>query len=290
MARNDVGILSELIKHMSMEEADPLSPLIDEYLIERETSPNRLREYRIPMIGRNRPGGRLSPSSIGGCKRQATLKFLGVEGQRKLDPDTEMIFDDGNWAHHKWQARFRDMEAVLGAKRFKVLGIERTVTIPELYIAGSFDALIKIAGKRWMIDFKTINSHGFGYVYREHKPKDAHVKQLITYCVAKGVKRGMLVYDNKDTPDYMVFTIEVRDADWMKVQRWCRKVLDSIKEQELPKKASDCNNGSFLFEHCPFSSFCFGKHADNEEKLRRLAFRNFEGIDEAWERGHASWN
>src|SRR4051812_24849656 len=203
MGRGDVGVLSQLIKHMSMEEQDPLTPLIDEYLIERDSSPTRLTHYNVPLVARGRPGGRLSPSSIGGCRRQAAFKFLGVDGTRKLDPESELIFDDGNWIHHKWQARFRDMEAVLGAKRFKVLGIEKGITIPDLYIAGSYDALIKINGKRYMIDFKSINSHGFGYVYREHKPKDAHIKQLITYCVAKNCKRGMLVYDCKDTPDHV---------------------------------------------------------------------------------------
>lgn len=46
------------------------------------------------------------------------------------------------------------------------------------------------------------------------------------------------------------------------------------------------SNGLLLTssEKCPFASLCFGKKY-TEEKLRRLAFRDFVGLDAAWEEG-----
>jgi hypothetical protein len=282
----DTQILGQLIRHMKTDEVDPLTPLVDDYLLKRGFSPNRLTEYLVPLTERERPGCRLSPSSIGGCKRQTVFKFLGVKGIQRKDPNTELTFDDGNWAHHKWDARFYDMERVLGKDRFKVIGIEKEVMIPDLYIAGSYDAVVRIGGKKWLIDFKTINDFGFNHVYRERKPKEAHIKQLVTYCVARGIKRGMLVYDNKNNPDYNVYTLEVTDKEWAKVNRWCVRVIRSIKDEELPKKHPDCNHGSFLFERCQFAGLCFNpKYEERPEKLRALAFRNFVDIDTAWREG-----
>lgn len=286
MTRTDTRILGDLIKHLALEEDDPLTPLIDEYLLSRGRSKNRLAEYRIPLLDRARPGGRFSPSGIGGCQRQAVFTFVGVKGITRIDPRSEVIFDDGNWMHHKWQCRFRDMEKVLGRDRFRVLSVEGAAVIPELYIAGSFDALIKIAGKRWMIDFKSIHDFGFNYIYRERKPKEAHIKQLVTYCVAKGVKRGMLIYINKNTGEYHVYTLKVTDKEWAAVNRWCLKVIRAVKEEELPNRHSDCNQGNFLYERCPFARICFGKNMDSPSKLRAMAFRNFNDIDEAWKLGN----
>lgn len=289
MTSRDTQILGQLIRHLALEEHDPLTPLIDDYLIKRGSSPNRLTEYVVPLIERNRPGGRISPSGIGGCKRQQVFTFIGAKGIRRLDPHTELIFDDGNWAHHKWDARFLDMEQVLGRDRFRVIAIEKAALIPELYVAGSFDAVIWIAGKKYVVDFKTILHHGFQWVYRSRKPKEAHVKQLVAYCVALGIKRGMIIYDDKDSPDYLVFSIKISDKDWRSVERWCKSVIQSVEKEELPKRHSDCDNGNFLYERCPFAAICYGPLMDKPAKMRAKAFRDFEGLNEAWAEGMANW-
>src|SRR5690349_12777163 len=99
---------------MEDEEHDPLTPLVDRYFSMRVKYPEkRIRDYGLDLQDRPRPLGRLSPSALCGCERQAVFKFIGMDGRKRINPDTEAIFDDGHWRHHKWQARFRDMEAVL---------------------------------------------------------------------------------------------------------------------------------------------------------------------------------
>ena len=269
---------------MALEEHDPLTPLIDAYMIERIRSPRRLEAVTLDLVDRPRPGGRLSPSSVAGCQRQAVFKFAGVEVKNRTDPDFELLMEEGKWHHHKWQTRFADMQIVLGKDRFKLISIEQAVQIPELYVAGSSDALVRINGKKWVIDFKSINTFGFNYVYQNHAPKEEHVKQVLSYCVAHGIKRGMLLYDHKDSKDYKVFTIKFSEESWHDVEKWCKAVIHKIKRQQLPAKHPDCSRGSFLFEKCPFAPLCFSEKY-NEAKLRRMAFDNFVGIDEAWEEG-----
>lgn len=283
----ETKILGNLIRHLKSSEADPLTPLIDRYLIERKLHPEkRLRTYTLPIPEAPRPPGRLSPSSVGGCRRRAALQFVGYVPQSvSIDPDTELIFEDGNWRHHKWQAMFADMQAVLGKQTFRLYGIERSAIIPELYVAGRDDAEIRIFKRKYVVDFKGINDYGFTRTYQNIAPHEEHIKQLTTYMIARGIRRGLLLYDNKNNQHTKVYQIEFDLAVWEATERWCERVIADIRRQKLPGRHSNCNSGTFLYERCPFSNLCFGRYKDDPIKMRQLAFRNFEGIDEAWEKG-----
>jgi hypothetical protein len=115
-ARNDTRIIGRLLDAMEAskgQEGEPLTEAIEMYLVKRPHARRRLRSHHISMVDRPRPHGRMSPSSLGGCKREAVFKFVGIKGRRKIDTDLELIFEDGNWRHHKWQALMLDMQKVL---------------------------------------------------------------------------------------------------------------------------------------------------------------------------------
>lgn len=276
-------ILANLMKHMENSEHDPLTPLLDTYFIQRGSSPRRVREHVINMEDRPRPEGRLSPSTLCGCERQAAFKFVDMPGRSVIDPETEAIFDDGKWRHHKWQATFRDMEMVLGRKTFRLLSYEEDVEYPDLYIAGALDALIAIERKLWVVDFKGINSWGFEYVYRENAPHETHVKQLLAYMVSRRVRRGMILYDHKDRSKTKIFVIKFSNKQWAEVVEWSEKVLAQIEREELPPMSINCQAGNFLFEKCAWTHICYGNKSN--EQIRRRMYRDFESIEDSWERG-----
>lgn len=285
MARSDTALLAALVKNVKKSGNDPLTPLIDRYLMEREKSQFRVREVTIPITNRARPGGRLSPSSICGCERQAAFKFLGVKAQKKINPDTELVFEDGNWRHHKWQAMFRDMEVVLGSDVFQVLGIEEAVVYEDLFIAGHLDARVLINQTlEAVIDFKGINDYGFGKITREQKADEKHVKQTLTYGKAIDVRDGFVMYDDKNDQRTKLFPVTYTRKQWAEIEQWCLRVISEIESKQLPPKHPDCKQGRFLYGKCPFAWLCFGGH--DPEKVRRYAYKKFEGVEEAWERGH----
>lgn len=278
-------VLASLMKHMANSEQDPLTPLLDTYFIQRAKSPNRVKRHVIDMEDRPRPEGRLSPSSLCGCERQAAFKFVNMPGRSVIDPETEAIFDDGKWRHHKWQATFRDMEKVLGKKKFRLITYEEDVEIPELFIAGALDACIAIDGQKWIVDFKGINSWGFEYVFRENKPHETHVLQLLAYMVARRVRRGMIMYDHKDRSKTVIFVVQFTNKQWAEVVKWSEKVLRQIEERELPPMSINCQAGNFLFEKCPWTHVCYGSKSDGA--IERRMYRDFDSVEEAWARGHA---
>lgn len=288
----DNKILARIVKGIQAEEEDPLTPLIDEYLLKRNKPKyrsRRLQEITLPLIDRPRPGGRLSPSAICGCERQAALKFMGVEGKFRIDPDTELIFEDGHWRHHKWGTMFLDMERVLGRHRFRVLHIEFPCVIDGLYVAGHLDVEIKIkVGDRWIryvVDFKGSNNYAFEQAYRDRAPHPTYVKQLLTYMKARKCKRGILLYDSKDKNKFYVFVIKANDQAWAEVRLWCKKVIRQMREGVLPERHPDCQNGNFLYSRCQYRSMCWGERSQRE--IQREVFIGFPGVKKLWEKGHA---
>lgn len=285
MPTSDTALLAKLVKDMQRREEDPFTALLDEYLLTRHLSENRIHEYQVPFLPRHRPGGRLSPSSLCGCEREAVMKFAGVEGVLRINPDTQLIFDDGDWRHHRWQATFLDMQAVLGRKRFRVMEIEGPSVIEDLYVAGHLDAHIAIDRIPWVIDFKGINSYGFQDIYR-NGPKKLHVKQLLAYMRAKRRRRGFLLYENKNDQKTKCYTVIFDREQWGEVSDWCDRVLGKLENHELPKRDPECHNGTFTYDKCKFSELCFGKKfKDNSRGLERVVFENFEGVEAAWKRG-----
>lgn len=281
---DDERVLASLIKHMKRVEDDPITPLIDRYYMERGRSKDRLREYVIDMADRPRPHGRLSPSKICACERQAAFSFTGLAGRTKVDPEQQGVFDDGNWRHHRWQATFRDMEHVLGKDTFKVLSIEEQSQYPNLFVSGHTDAVVVFNKLKWVVDFKGINSWGFERVYRDHEPHPAHVLQLIAYMRARRIRRGILLYEHKDKNLTKGFVIRFSYQKWYEVEDWCARVIDKMERRRLPMMSLDCQAGTLLFEKCPWAHICYGKHDD--EEIRRRMYKNFPGCHEAWVEGN----
>lgn len=279
---SDAKVLGNLIKHMKARADDPLRPLVDEYMLLRDKSEERLEGYHIDMRAAKRPPGRLSPSSMGGCERQAMFKFVGMPGKKRVDPDLQILFDDGDWRHHRWQATFRDMELVLGTEKFEVISIEERVSLPRLFISGSIDAVAKINGVTWLIDFKGINSYGFRYLKDENKAKREYILQIITYMRLRKIRRGLLFFEDKNTQETRSFVINFDKKEWAYVERWAGRIIKAMDRRELPEKHPECTNGHYLWGRCAFADWCFGK---DPEQTRRRAYRDFDGVAEQWEAG-----
>lgn len=285
---SDSKVIARLLKNMAeATEGEPLSEAIDTYLLTRDRSRRRLRRHVITMVPRHRPHGRLSPSSLGGCKREAVLKFLGVKGKRRVDLDLELIFEDGNWRHHKWQAIFLDMQKVLGRNKFRVVSFESDAILPDLFVAGSLDVHIICDGKHYIIDIKGINDFGFKRVCIDtDAPMPKHVDQLTAYMKAKKVRRGIIMYENKDKNLLKSFLVMYDKKQWKQVTAWTDEVITALENERLPAKDHACNRGNFAYGRCQYAGLCYGKLDSNE--LRSMAYEGFVDVQTSWDEGMAA--
>lgn len=283
----DKRILARMVKHIQTMPDDPFTPLYDEYLIRRlDRDAPRLATW-VDLRPRFRPGKRLSPSSIGGCKRAAVFQFAGIRGHRRVDPRSESIFETGDWYHHKWQSIFRDMELVLGSDRIKVGGIEEQATYPKLYIMGYLDLRVQLpvdGVMRWItVDVKSINDRGFRAVSDAGEPLPSHKKQVTTYCRAAKTRYGAVLYENKDNSEHLFYLFEYDKSLWAEVRVWCQDVLGALGKKKLPQRHEDCQQGNFEYERCPHKKLCYGRL--DRVQLRQMVYKDFPGVDALWKEG-----
>lgn len=283
MNLSPVTTLNKLVRNIKNAEHDPLRPMIDAYLLERDHAPQRYKEEDLDLNPRLRPPGRFSPSNLGGCEREAAYRFVGARSKKMFDPDLQLIFDDGEWRHLKWQATFRDMEKVLGPKRFKVIAIEQRVQYKDLFIEGSLDAILRIIGELIVVDIKGISEQGFQFVMRNNKPIAKHVLQLISYMRARKIRRGLIWYENKNNQYTLAFIIEFNNEDWAEVQAWTESVISFLEKKKLPPAHPDCRRGTIGFQKCPYADLCFGSM--DIQDVEAKVYRNFISLEDQWEKG-----
>lgn len=260
---------------------DPLTPLIDEYLLARPYEPPPLPEKK----GAYSAGGRFTPSSSGGCFRQSAFRFMRVKGQSRTTPEQELIFGVGNWLHRMWQSYFDDMQRVLGPERFKFIGYEVWCTVPKFYLAGNLDVWAEISGVPVIIDVKTANDRMYGNIIMRGTPPEDHVDQLVRYMRATGVPWGMLLYFDKDNQDYKIFEVRYKLELWTPTVRWLRTAIDFLLEEEVPPMHRECKVGTWMQKNCPYSYLCY-KSPDID--LERLLYEGQPAIDKLWEEACAS--
>lgn len=288
---NDGAVLSKLLKRMKSSGSDPLRPLVDAYLLERERAPERHVTAPYDLTPPIRPPGRLSPSSLCGCERAAVFQFAGVKARRRIDPDMELIFEDGNWRHLKWGAIFADMERVLGRHRFRVISVEERVSYPDLFIAGSLDVTVwmrpspNAKGRKWVIDIKGINDVGFQFLLKNNNAIQKHRKQVVTYCRSVGIPRGIIWYENKNNQQTLAFVVNYEEDDWHDVVAWATSVTSYLRRKRLPPLDAECNRGNFLYEKCPYSGLCYGGRHSNRQ-LQALTYDDFDSLEAVWARSN----
>lgn len=211
--------------------------------------------------------------------RAGVFRFVGVPRRDRRDPERELTFAIGNALHLMWYEIFLHMEKVLGRDEFEVVGIEEYAEFPELMFAGRFDVIVRIRGRLYIVDFKTIKDSGFTFVMR--RPDPGHVDQLARYLRLRKVRRGLLFYFNKNDSRWKVFPIAWKDhkAVWSKTVRWVSTAIGYMRRGEVPPKHRDCERGSSMARDCPFEYICYGQESRN---MKEIAYggRRFDSV---WE-------
>jgi predicted nucleic acid-binding Zn-ribbon protein len=115
----------------------------------------------------------------------------------------------------------------------------------NLKLNGHIDGILSLPGKKeTIIDFKTAN--GKRFLYAMKKPFDDHIKQLQIYMMLSGIKRGVILYINKQElslKDALVEHWIDYDAEYVeKVKNDIHKLRKCLSnpEEELPE--SICKN------------------------------------------------
>jgi hypothetical protein len=111
-------------------------------------------------------------SDAGGCYRSRIYKRMGVEPTRKIEMQGLRKMVAGDAGHEKLQQ--------LLARGKKLFLSESEVETEHLL--GHPDAVMKHGGEKYLVEFKTVEKWGMGWIKRDGAKRE-HVLQMFTYWV-----------------------------------------------------------------------------------------------------------
>ena len=122
---------------------------------------------------------------------------------------------------------------------------------------GYGDVMIDYKGERLVGEIKTIRNDEFEYRKINRRPKMGHLMQLLLYMKVWKMRKGVMIYENKNTHDLLTLPVVVNEHyrawaeeafDWMKL------VYKNWQEKQLPEIPYRSN--SKICKVCPIQKAC----------------------------------
>lgn len=237
---------SQLIKHEKPELE--ISSRHESWLFENgnpEYSPEAIRFLNEQMRATPRDRrGTVSASSLGSCRRRQIFTFLGM-AQLPPSPRTASIFQNGTFTHLRWQ--------MAGLTEGWLSEAEIPIGENKLNLSGTMDG---ISDSDSVVEFKSINSYGYRGVM-QFGVKHEHKMQVGTYMVATGRDKSLVVYENKDTQEFVELVVHLDQEIVDEVAASTETIWGYIEKSELPEPMPKCEERTgVMFNNCPYRGVC----------------------------------
>jgi CRISPR/Cas system-associated exonuclease Cas4 (RecB family) len=194
-----------------------------------------------------------APSTIvwnhGECARYWYLAFEGAEFEDNADAYGVANMTAGTQGHERIQKAMADGGLLIDSE-FKVISQD-----PPIF--GYGDVILKWQDQELLGEIKTMNNEAFEYRKTFGKPKVGHLVQLLIYMKILKKAKGVLIYENKNNHELLIFTVEVNDTyrEWVDYAfDWMRGVRKAWEDKTIPKKTYRSN--SKICKNCPIQKTC----------------------------------
>lgn len=194
-----------------------------------------------------------APSTIayshGECPRYWYLAFEGAVFEDNADAYGGANMTSGTKSHERIQQAMADA-GILKDSEFKV-----TWSDPPIF--GFGDVILDWEGEDLLGEIKTMPMEGFEYRKQHGKPKTGHLIQLLIYMRILNKTRAVLIYENKNNHDLLVFPVEANDyyIRWVnQTFDWMKTVRKAWEDKTLPKK--NYRSNSKICKTCPLRATC----------------------------------
>lgn len=211
----------------------------------------------------NRSGTRtkqtFAPSSIGGyngvCPRYWYLAFSEHEFNDNNDALGIANMANGTAAHSR-------IEKLLEESGIPV-DVEVEMKMADPPIRGYIDMMLEVDGEVVIGEFKTTRQEVFMIRQASMKPSAQHLIQLLIYLKATGKTSGFLLYENKNTQEFLVIPVQMNEKNEAIIEEvfeWLRMVYKNFEEGELPKRPFTKRNKTC--KSCAIFEWCWEKQPE----------------------------
>jgi len=194
-------------------------------------------------------------SAIGKCERE--LYYDAFLREKKFEPRIMRIFENGDSFHR------RMIRTLYRLKDIRLVSSEISISNNDL-VKGTCDAIISMNNENYIVDFKSINDFGFKVL---DKPKEEHKMQILIYCYFFNIKKGIIIYENKDTQELKEFIIDYDEKYVKLLLDKIKFINECIKNKILPSKPEFREDERWKCNYCRYRKYC--EENVNVDKLNK---------------------
>ena len=213
-----------------------LKELIDKFYIENQKNKEQTRFYI---------------TDAGKCPRAVFFRFKNVP-RAAMDARIMRIFEHGEHIH-------RNIFNILYRLR---IGVTTEIPIPsQEIISGRADAILCIDNENYVLDIKSMNSMIFRKLLQ---PKEENVYQLQLYLHYFNIKKGILLYIDKDQQEIKEFFVDYDEALCKSLLDKFYALKDQVETNMVPERLADYPK-NWQCNYCQFKEICRGEEINWEE-------------------------
>lgn len=211
-----------------------LKELIDQFYLENQKNKEQLHFYI---------------TDAGKCPRAVFFKFKNAP-REPIDARLMRIFEHGENIH-------RNIFNILYRLR---LGVVTEIPIPsQEIISGRADAILCVGNENYVLDIKSMNS----MIFRKlAEPKEENVYQIQLYLHFFNIKKGILLYIDKDQQEMKEFFVDYNETLCKELlDKFCA-LKDNIEKNILPARLADYP-ANWQCNYCAFKEVCKKSNGDS---------------------------
>lgn len=210
-----------------------LKELVDKFYLDREREKKERGEERTKFY----------ISEAGKCPRSIFFRFKKAPS-REIEAERLRLFEHGNYIH---QLILRPLFSL------RLIRATEVDISPQEIISGRADAIISLGGEPYVLDIKSISGRMDLKKMKEPKLEDCYQIQL--YLHYFGIKKGILLYLNKDTQELKEFPITYNEGLVKKLLANFEKLKSKIESNIIPPRLIDFPDG-WQCRYCEFREIC----------------------------------
>lgn len=235
-----------------------LKEIIDKYYLDREKDKNKSKGQRHFYI-----------SQAGKCPRAIFFKFKNVP-EKELEPNILRLFEHGDHMHQLI------MGALTSTRDIHLVASEVKIP-PQEIISGRADAIVSDGKDLYVLDIKSMNSMIFRSM---EEPKEENVQQIQLYLYYFGIKKGILLYVNKDNLELKEFIFDYNETEAESLVKSLDFLKNQIDSNIIPTRLPDYPE-NWQCRYCQYKEIC--KMGSQEEMNWNEFKKGVQGVSSSEE-------
>lgn len=198
------------------------------------------------------------PSELAYCDREIYHRWKG-QHRAKYRPTTLRMFEDGSVAEDRITRYLKEMGLLISAQ-------EQLPQNP--FFSGRIDHLYSIGGEKVINEFKRVNNNSFLRIKSQNQANFAHEVQMNVYLWAFKLGLGTILYENRDTAEFLCFHVKQNEGLLRWVFEKIAKLKNYIDNEISPPRCR--STGRWI---CPYCYPLISTNAEEDQRYENLIIK-----------------